>query len=422
MNPIGSAIRNAKRLMVRVWDQPAALRLTTGIDALIVISVVRAGRIGGKGPTAHVLLNSPSGGNIGDQAMYESFVRGLPAPVIAVMPTLGSFPVPGGIGPDDLQVVTLPSLVLKYRFRRFLETYKFARVLLEARSFSIVGADVMDGSYNGRAAVLTWGLAIASQRAGIPTQVLGFSWSDHAASQAIAYADAARTLGVRLISRDPNSASRLMEAGIKAVEGADIAFSLDQVDSDTTYFEQVSVEKRDGRAIALVNMSALIGSQLDQRLEYLAIVNKLNSLGLTVVMVPHVSNPSSDDIGEIESARSILSGARCIYIDELLTPGQIQALASQAEVIISGRMHLAVLGLGQGVPSIVLATHGKVSGLADLFKSPYLAVEPEAGFGTTVCALVEQIVASNEIRAKIASNLQDVRLLSSRNFDLPRRS
>lgn len=354
--------------------------------------------------------------------MYESFVRGLPGPVTAVMPTAGSFPVPKGIGPESLEIVVLPSLILKYRLRRFLDSYKLARVLCNARSFSVVGADIMDGSYSGRSAVLTWGLAIAAQRAGIPTQVLGFSWSDHATDEARAYAATAQRRGVLLISRDPNSTARLLRDGIEAVGGADIAFSLDQLDTDTTYFEEITVQKRKGRPIALVNMSALIGSQIDQRPEYLTIVEKLDSLGFAIVMVPHVSNPSSNDIGEIESARSVLSGVRCTYITELLTPGQMQALASQAEIVVSGRMHLAVLGLGQGVPSIVLATHGKVAGLVGLFECSSLVVDPEPGFGSRVSDRIDELVASDETQLRIAKNLDSVRLLSASNFDLPRRT
>ena len=71
-----------------------------------------------------------------------------------------------------------------------------------------------------------------------------------------------------------------------------------------------------------------------------------------------------------------LPGDELPYVDVQLSPAEVRGLAAGAQVVITGRMHLAIMSMSSGVPAITFSTHGKVSGLMRLFGVDELCVEP----------------------------------------------
>lgn len=108
--------------------------------------------------------------------------------------------------------------------------------------------------------------------------------------------------------------------------------------------------------------------------------------------------------------------SRVLFVNRLLDPSEIRALTKNAEVVVTGRMHLAIMALSQGTPAFVVSTQGKVEGLAELFETPDLLLEPSPGFGA---AAIERLAPARleAFRRKVAERLSMVTGLASRNFE-----
>src|SRR5690606_17317169 len=104
----------------------------------------------------------------------------------------------------------------------------------------------------------------------------------------------------------------------------------------------------------------------DQTSGYRQAVSRLVATGHKVVVLPHVIRASGDDLAACRAIWEELSDQErkdVVLVEDLLKPAQVRRLAAGAALIVTGRMHLGVIGLSQGVPAIVVATQGKVEGL-----------------------------------------------------------
>lgn len=385
-----------------------ATRVTLSLDRRILLWP-RLWRTDG---SRHVLIVSPSGSNIGDQAMVDSFLEAVPPGTgCVVIPAAAEYTVPA-----DAESVYLRT-ILRQHPRRFRDVLRLRHVLAGARSMSIIGADIMDGSYNNRNAVVTWNLARVGARSGLPTAVLGFSW-DSPASPAVA--DGARRAtgaGVRLVARDPHSLHRLSEVGVSAVQGSDMVFA---AAAQSPVPLRLDEGEHSQRPIALVNASALIEKRHGLFETFVELVKHLDGLGYRVILLPHVGTSHSNDIDLADRLRlkaGPFAGEDDV-IDRLLAPSQIRHLASMATLVVTGRMHLGVISLSQGTPSIVLSTQGKVTGLMELFEAPQWAVEPGPGTLHAVIEAVRDIHADPAAaRTQVLRHLPAVKKLANRNFE-----
>lgn len=108
---------------------------------------------------------------------------------------------------------------------------------------------------------------------------------------------------------------------------------------------------------------------------------------------------------------------RLQFVDHLLAPAEVRELCGRACLVVSGRMHLAIIALSAGVPAITLATQGKVEGLMTMFDMRHLCIEPRSGFGGEVISAARMILSEPvRWRQSIRSHLNDVRHRSERNF------
>ncbi|MDH6235384.1 polysaccharide pyruvyl transferase family protein [Cryobacterium sp. CG_9.6] len=327
---------------------------------------------------------------------------------------MDAFEVPEEFERARIKLVVLPRLVYGRGVSRLFNIVAFARVLRGARSLSIVGADVMDGGYGRRPSVLEWSLASAAAKAGIQTRVLGFSWKNDVDRQVQVAARRATRSGVVAFARDPHSRARLQANGVKVEEAADVVFLHSGTSKPNVHDERLQGWIEAGKRVAILNMSGLIQATFDQTEEYGLIVEVLRGLGYEILLLPHVST----DISVIEAFRS--SGptySNIDYVERLLTPTEVKALVAKADVVVTGRMHLSILGLSMGVPSIVLATQGKVLGLMELVGTPRFCVDPVTGFANIVeIRLRELEISRTETVAMINSGVHEARVLAAVNF------
>jgi len=391
-------------------------RASVAADIAIIRLLNRRG--GAQKDGFHLLLAAPGGGNIGDQAMADVFAQNVDGNIVIIASGPSALVLPA-YGNGSREFVLLPGLMSRNIIRHTVALFAFGALLRRARSFSVTGADIMDGGYSDRASAVRWSLVLGAATTGVPTRVLGFSWNERPSALAVRLAQKAASVGVTLLSRDPRSHARMTADGIRdVVPTADTVFMLDAFDPDTQWFAAAEASRSEARKVAIVNVSALVSRRVKQLAEYSVIVEKLQSLGYDVFLLPHVDRGPHGDIHEATELWRHLNDPRVVLISELLRPAQIRSLLTKADVVVSGRMHLAIMALSLGVPPFVISTQGKVEGLADLFDTPGLSVDATPGLGVEIANRVETLFAGAAgARERIESLIPRARELSSRNFN-----
>lgn len=412
MNSLQNSRLNIRKLASRVLEKPQSLRLLILADGI----VLRAALCGKHNPTdQHVILNSPGEGNIGDQAMFESFIGNVTGNVMAVVKSTEAYTVPRHHTSSKVSFLVLPSLVYSKLASHYRDVWRFGRSVRGAASFSVMGADIMDGGYGVHSSMVEWNVALTVQRFGIPSRILGFSWNGKAHAEIVRLARKAGESGVSILPRDPDSKDRLLLDDVPNVtQSSDMVFAFLQ---ETKALSPENYSAR-SKKIAVVNVSGLIGLRIEQEQEYEQLIQRLELLGYECVLVPHVSHSNVDDIAAIERLRERSAAAkRAGFLRNLVSPSEVQALVQRADVVVTGRMHLSILALSVGTPVIVLATQGKVSGLMKSFGMPEHCVEPTQGFGSKVADLLSDLEKNREsFTDRINKNLPAVRELAELNF------
>ncbi|WP_394524449.1 polysaccharide pyruvyl transferase family protein [Paenarthrobacter nicotinovorans] len=375
----------------------------------------------GQHRAGHAILNSPGSGNIGDQAMFESFVGNVPGNIVAIVKSKDAYALPGATDRDRVEFFVMPNLIYSKSFRHYADLWRLGRRIRRVETFSVMGADIMDGGYGTHSSMVEWNIAKTIQESGIPARVLGFSWNGRAPQEVTKLARLAGNAGVRVLARDPDSHDRLVADGITGVvQATDMVFSFGATRSDAPQLEAAEATSELHGKLAIVNVSGLIGRSMEQEDEYDHLLGTLESLGYTCVLLPHVSHSNVDDISATKKLREVSAPAkRSVFVDRLLTPSEVSALVERAHVVVTGRMHLSILALSAKKPVIVLATQGKVSGLMSLFEVPEHCIEPAEGFGPKISELLISLEADRDaVVTRLSSNLRNVQRLSALNFDM----
>lgn len=404
---ISSITRRARRIRSDLID--ASGWTASRFRRILTRAIVR------DGPARHhVLIAPPGAGNIGDQAMVEAYVAAVrDLPTIVITRYVDDIVLPADLA-EKAQIIALPSLLHGAGAEHRRDIRRVGALLAEAATLSIVGADIMDGVYSLRSSVRRSSIAAGAAAAGIDTTVLGFSWNAAAPGAAWRALKAAGASGARLLTRDPASSSRLRDAGVRGiVDTADIVFTDDRRD------DAVAAEILRGVAgpFALVNVSGLIARSVDQVPEYAALLRELRRRGLFVVLVPHVLRSTADDLAACRAVADAASGDGVVLIERALAPSTIRALARRAELTVTGRMHLAIMSLAQGVPAITLATQGKVEGLMRLFEWPELCVTPRTGMAQELIRVARAALDDPSTSARIARGTERARTLAEANIE-----
>ncbi|WP_170206083.1 polysaccharide pyruvyl transferase family protein [Klugiella xanthotipulae] len=370
--------------------------------------------------SGYTLVLSPAGdGNIGDHAVLNSFIAHTPGDIHVVLFAARSLVHPH-LGGDDAQRVSVSverHVVMSPPLFRIRSIWRFSRLLRGASSFHIHGTDTMDGGHIA-ASLARLSLCNLARRAGVPTAVLGFSWRPDV-PRVVADACVGISGHSTLYPRDPQGFRRLEALGAQNLtQAADVAFAHQKsVRPSGPLGDWLDECERTATPFIVLNISGLIARGIDQRPEYRRIVEQVQSLGLSILYLPHVIRPGDSDLEPCVELFEECGRPRDYLQRMLLSPEQVQYLAVRAEFSISGRMHLSILSLNNGTPAITLATAGKVEGLCELFRLPELTVQPVPGFGEAVAhRAVELTRGRAEVRSRIAQGLPSVRAQSLRNF------
>jgi colanic acid/amylovoran biosynthesis protein len=114
-------------------------------------------------------------------------------------------------------------------------------------------------------------------------------------------------------------------------------------------------------------------------------------------------------------------GSSSLYLlEDVLLPGQIKSVIGSLDFLVSGRVHAAVAGLSQGIPTAIIdyghepKAH-KLRGFARAVKMEDCVLDPL----NKPAKRVEELFANRAcIASQLASNLPETREMAKRNFNL----
>ncbi|MCF3936473.1 polysaccharide pyruvyl transferase family protein [Acuticoccus sp. M5D2P5] len=307
-----------------------------------------------------------------------------------------------------------------------------ARLLWRIRDFDaayFVGADVLDGTYNPpsisrRLKILHW-FAAQGKRA----TILGSSFTEAPSALCIETLKALPKNAV-INARDPVSKERMERFLRRPVTlVADVAF-LTEADPTSEQARDFAAwcgrRRAAGDRIVAINASCHNDVKVpDYTAKHIEIARTLLAEGASLIFVPH---DTRSDRSDVVIAEEIMAGlaedADRIRLCEPNDPRSVKAVLGLADFIVTGRMHVAILGMGAGVPAFSFGYQGKFEGLYQLLGLPVDALlENPADIAPryeTILAKIRAGFADAKVHAAtLDANLPRVREMSLANFGAP---
>ena len=241
-------------------------------------------------------------------------------------------------------------------------TKKFALFSGEFSKFILFGMDGVDGYYSLRESKFKIELASSIAQAGGASWIMNFSWNNSTIDSSLLSAlNDAQVAGVKFVARDSKSCKRLDAHGIKARVCSDLGFLI------TENRKISNIDSRAGRVqkkdFAILAPSYTFGKHRRQIIGFAEMAISLRSQGITPVLFASVTNLRKSDVvlaKRINRQVVRLEGASMpIYRDEQ----SLTEILGQSCVVISGRMHVAIVALAHLIPPFVLEYQGKSSGM-----------------------------------------------------------
>jgi colanic acid/amylovoran biosynthesis protein len=244
----------------------------------------------------------------------------------------------------------------------------------------LVGADVLDGSYDPVFSTRLIALTDLLGRAGASAVVMGFSVSKHPHPKIGKVFEACNSVQ-RFNLRDPVSIGRfrtMCDAPAKLV--ADVAFLLEAVQGRRSAITRawIDEQKAAGRVVLGVNIHPTLfepterhkSSKLVARLAS-ALARAIDTFDASIVLVEHDFRDASSDrhcLDPLHRALREQHAARVHRPQEPLDAAELKGLAAMVDGILTGRMHLAIAALGVGTPIFGIDYKDKMEGLFQLFE------------------------------------------------------
>ena len=377
--------------------------------------------VGRRAPRA--LIVPPAGwGSLGDVAMLNGALSALKASGItsvdvALPPPeeVDSAPFDNFIGGLDWFYKGNPED--QARLHRHLDDY--SHVLL-------VGADCIDGSYNPKSIIRRIELVGEAMRRGSRGRILGASFNENPDEQCV---EALRHFPADgdILARDPASRHRMEQSiGRAIVQTADLAFLCPPDPHhglSSAVLEWIAGQRGEGRRVVALNINANIGRTIDGFVAaHRAIIERLLEQRVSIVLVPNdVRTEKNDEYFLRLAARKFFGeAARWMRWLPARHPSATKAVLGAVDLLISSRMHAAILAAGAGRPSFCFVYQGKFEGLYDmlgldqqslLFSPDELVASPAAMADHALSALAR----AETLAATLRRSLPAVHQLAMRN-------
>jgi colanic acid/amylovoran biosynthesis protein len=361
-----------------------------------------------------MLYCSAFSGNIGDQAMADSFVLSVKGPKLIITPYLPNEKQLAFYWANEAKVKVIKGLVLFPTLQRLRALRDLSKLIAASSSFSMVGADVMDGGYSSFESLSRMSILRIANKHQIPTRVLGFSWRPDAPPSLVkTFSKIGRS--TQLFVRDPESFSQLAALDVDGIiQSADSAFALNPDVLENVHFDRLETPNS---AYACLNVSALISRRGGSQDGFGQIVQELHARGLKVIFLPHVNTGrTNNDITACRYVFEKFGSDADILVDAILSPQEILSLVRNSSIVITGRMHLAILSMLVGIPAITFETQNKVKGLYKLFGLEDLVIDPFSAYQDAVSKQIQFVLESQEAQRKIQRVLPELKRTAAENF------
>ncbi len=394
----------------KVFLQPWVQSILFWFDGLTVVGL-RTKSFAGQ---TNLLYSSAFSGNIGDQAMADSFLVNVAGPKTVITGFKPSEEQEAFYKFHNAKILVIRNLVSAPTISRWFALRKLSKEILNAKTFSIVGADVMDGGYYSFESVARVSILHIAEKFGVPSRVLGFSWRSDAPHSLVLLLK--NLHGQTLLNlRDPLSFQNLYAQEVRGIfQVSDCAFALGPESVSAIHQEWISSSH--SRYVCL-NVSALIEKRGGLAHGYRFLVDKLHDLGFRVVFLPHVrTSPENDDVLAVSRLFAESGLDSDLLISEVLSPQQVSYLARHSSFVITGRMHLALLALAQNTPAIVFETQSKVSGLYKSLELEKLVFDPFSFEVSELVSVIEEITNSPGYKEVVAAKTKGLKERALLNF------
>ncbi|MDD5718936.1 MAG: polysaccharide pyruvyl transferase family protein [Candidatus Krumholzibacteria bacterium] len=384
----------------------------------------------------HALVLPAAGpGSLGDEAM-----------LVAAGDVLSRFGIDKltvvSYGPDeDWSPLGAFNSIVPFGHRYQTDFWTTCRELMmhfrDATHFLVLGADVMDGFYNPYEAVRRVIYTRIAAAAGLQTAIGSFSFNDAPHPRSVA---ALKSLDptTALIARDPVSQQRLQDRIAHPVAlGADIAFLLEPAAATpivAALRAWLATVRSEGRQLVGINANYLVAPdhRREDRGEDMVAAYAAGLTGFLrtrrnvyLVLIPHDYRRMAGRYDDLQLLQMIAAqlpaefAPRVRVIDQSLRAAEAKAIAAELDLVVSGRMHLAIAALGAGVPAAGITYQGKFEGLWKHFGLNGASLDPERLFaqGALESFLRDCIDQRDSWRTILRKRLPHINSLALVNFN-----
>lgn len=367
----------------------------------------------GRGKAIGIITSTPAG-SLGDQAMIDSSACFLAR----------EYGRPVWIAPNGTRTRIAARMPGDSKLSKIGLA---AGMVARCRSLGFVGADVLDGVYGASAVLARLRLMRLAERLGCRIRVFGASWS-HSPDPAV-IAALRRMKGLEICARDVFSKARIEKALEREVMlVADTAFLLRPgIDSAAAREAQdwLRTQRGAGKLVLGLNVSGhSLKSRPDDGLRaYHAMIRDWLQADpdRAVLLMPH--DYRSGLVGDVEMLTRLRDLLRPDFAERLHLPAkslmawELKALAGEVDLVMTGRMHLAIAALGMATPALCTVYQDKFEGLMEHFGLDGLTMTlDEVLTGQGRDRLAQALERRAELASRISARLPDIERLSRRNF------
>lgn len=368
------------------------------------------------------VLPPASAGSLGDQALLQGLCDGLSQEWLC---NLRQIILPNY---EAIQLQGMGILSMKVHGSSSFSDLQMLLALRHARLFCVLGADVIDGRYDqGQALYYLHALDLAASTR-VPSRLLSFSISSTPNPQVI---DRFKFLSTSIVccARDPVSRKRFVDfTGHEAKLVADLAFlvtakaeSKNALDS----LEWIQRERQGGAKLIALNANVLTNLSDPNRVKttYVKLINELTLKddSLRFILVPHdFRDKQSDHLwhSKIITELGYVAKERTLLLAPPIHAWDVKAIAAACDLVVTGRMHLAIAALGSGVPTIGIGYMGKFEGLFNYFDLNSLLIAPQSAYYNFEMStkILDVLPMLPVYREQISRHVEKVKELSRENF------
>lgn len=326
-----------------------------------------------------------------------------------------------------LDIAGVQSVAPVVRSIKLGQLWSMVRAVASARYVHYLAGDSVDGKYG--VGVRGWAWRYYGW-AGVEIIITSFSFNETPTRRAL---DAIDRLprNTRFTIRDQRSIDRFTRlTGRPHHAVADAAFMLppepDEIDAATRAF--IEAQRAAGRTVAAININRHVIPDASDRVSVQpaieataeAIARLSRDRPVSWVTLPHDSRGSiSDENIAVWLADAVPQDARpYVQAAPMMSSGGVKATTAMVDLVVTGRMHLAIASLGSGTPVLAFTYQDKFEGLFDYFGFRDNTLDPAEGMTSMriLRFIDEGINDCGRLKAQLTKTLPSVQTLAKHNI------